>query len=312
MDSIMMAVQSCYQASKSIDAGSVLHRERSTMKLLNIVHRQSIPKPWAEGEKIPWNDPGFSRRMLSEHLSQEHDAASRRYEIIYQHVKWIHNHVLKGVPTSILDLGCGPGLYTKRLAVLGHKCTGIDFSPASIAYARNQAEKSALACRYIEQDIRGADYGDGYGLVMSIYGEINVFRPQDAKDIFLKAQRALQPGGVLLLEPHTFERVYDLGMEPPSWHTAQVGLFSDESYLLLQENFWDAHDSVAIERYYVIDAVSGDVTLHSSSTQAYTHHDYRILLTECGYVDIEFYPSLGEPAGKLQQDFICILARKRE
>jgi SAM-dependent methyltransferase len=279
------------------------------MKLIDIIHRQCNPKPWAEGEKIPWHDPAFSRRMLAEHLSQEHDAASRRFEIIDQHVRWIHHHLLRGVSTSILDLGCGPGLYTSRLAELGHNCTGIDFSTASIAYARDQAEKSGLACRYIEQDIREADYGDGYGLVMSIYGEINVFRPRDARDILLKAQRALQPGGLLLLEPHTFEKVYDLGIEPPSWHSAQAGLFSDEPYLLLQENFWDAEDSVAIERYYVIDAVTGDVSLHSSSTQAYTNRDYRVLLTECGYVDLEFYPSLGEPAGKLQQDLICILAR---
>ena len=44
------------------------------MKLQDIVRRQSVPKPWAEGEKIPWNDPDFSRRMLDEHLSQEHNA----------------------------------------------------------------------------------------------------------------------------------------------------------------------------------------------------------------------------------------------
>jgi len=280
------------------------------MKLIDIIDRQSIPKPWAEGEKIPWNDPGFSRRMLAEHLSQEHDAASRRYEIIDQHVSWIHHHVLRGVSTAILDLGCGPGLYTNRLARWGHKCTGIDFSPASIAYAREQAGKSDLSCNYIEQDIRLADYREGYGLVMSIYGEFNVFQPKDAKEILLKAKHALHPGGILLLEPHTFEKVYDLGMEPPAWQSARAGLFSDEPYLLLQENFWDAEVSVAIERYYVIDAVTGDVSLHSSSTQAYTNRDYRNLLSECGYVDIEFYPSLGEPAGKLQQDLICILASK--
>jgi SAM-dependent methyltransferase len=282
------------------------------MKLMDVIHRQRSPKPWAEGEKIPWHDPAFSRRMLAEHLSQEHDAASRRFEIIDQHVRWIHQHVLQGVSTSILDLGCGPGLYTSRLAELGHKCTGIDFSTASIAYARDQAEKSALACRYIEQDIREADYGDGYGLVMSIYGEINVFRPRDAKGVLLKAQGALQPGGLLLLEPHTFEKVYDLGMEPPSWHSAQAGLFSDEPYLLLQENFWDAEVSVAIERYYVIDAVTGATARHSISTQAYTNLEYQELLTGCGFGDVAFYPSLGESAGKLQQDFICILARKRE
>ena len=66
------------------------------MKLMDIIHRQRVPKPWAEGEKIPWNDPDFSKRMLNEHLSQAHDAASRRFEIIEKHVSWIHHQVLQG------------------------------------------------------------------------------------------------------------------------------------------------------------------------------------------------------------------------
>ena len=48
------------------------------MNLLNLTHRTSPPEPWAEGDKLPWHDPDFSRRMLREHLSQAHDAASRR------------------------------------------------------------------------------------------------------------------------------------------------------------------------------------------------------------------------------------------
>ena len=114
------------------------------MKLIDIVHRQAKPEPWAEGEKIPWHDPDFSQRMLEEHLSQEHDLASRRLATIDRHVAWIHGTVLSERPVSILDLGCGPGLYTNRLAGLGHTCLGIDFAPASIAYAREQAEGQGL------------------------------------------------------------------------------------------------------------------------------------------------------------------------
>ena len=45
--------------------------------LTDLVHRAPIPLPWAEGDNIPWHDPEFSQRMLREHLSQAHDAASR-------------------------------------------------------------------------------------------------------------------------------------------------------------------------------------------------------------------------------------------
>jgi SAM-dependent methyltransferase len=280
------------------------------LKLLDIVHRQRDPRPWAEGAKIPWNDPDFSRRMLHEHLSQEHDAASRRFEIIDKHVKWIHDRVLKGNPTRILDLGCGPGLYTNRLAKLGHRCVGIDFSPASIAYAREQAEEAGLECTYIQQDIRTADYGDEYGLVMSIFGEFNVFRPGEARGILERAYHALVPGGFLLLEPHTFEAVRKIGEQPSSWYSTEKGLFSDEPHLYLQESFWDTEENVAIERYYIIDAVTGEVTRHSASTQAYTDEEYRSLLAECGFGNVAFYPSLGGNTSSSRGDLIGVLSQK--
>ena len=140
------------------------------MNLLDIVRRQPTPEPWREGDNIPWHEPEFSRRMLNEHLTQAHDAASRRFPLIDRHVAWIHETLLLGRPSRILDLGCGPGLYANRLARLGHTCTGIDFSPASIQYAQATAQAENLACTFIEQDIRQADHGSGYDLAMLIFG----------------------------------------------------------------------------------------------------------------------------------------------
>lgn len=281
------------------------------MNLLEIVRRQSVPQPWAEGEKIPWNAPDFSRRMLDEHLSQDHDAASRRFEIIDRHVKWIHDQVLKGNPTRILDLGCGPGLYTQRFAGLGHRCVGIDFSPASIAYAKVQAEEKGLECTYIQQDIRTADYGEGYGLVMLIFGEFNVFRPPEARGILEKAYRALAPNGFMLLEPHTFEAVVQVGTRPSLWYSKEKGLFSDEPHLCLKETFWDAQAKVAIERYYIVDAVTGKVARHSSSMQAYTDDQYRSLLVECGFGEVEFYSSMGGSTASAGSDLTVVVSQKR-
>ena len=60
------------------------------MTLSEVASRQPPAEPWVEGEKIPWHDPDFSRRMLAEHLTQQHDAASRRFDKIDRHVAWIH------------------------------------------------------------------------------------------------------------------------------------------------------------------------------------------------------------------------------
>ncbi|GKN61309.1 hypothetical protein NUKP86_16780 [Klebsiella variicola] len=76
----------------------------------------------AEESKIPWDEPAFSQRMLANHLSQYHDWASRRQKVIEQQVEWIASQLSPGA--HILDLGCGPGFYTHRLAERGF-LTGI-------------------------------------------------------------------------------------------------------------------------------------------------------------------------------------------
>src|SRR5512136_2789997 len=157
------------------------------MKLMDLVYRSVNPEPWAEGDNIPWHEPAFSARMLKEHLSQAHDAASRRTETIERQVAWIHGELLCEHQAKILDLGCGPGLYASRLARLGHQCVGIDYSSASIGYATECAQREKLPCTYVRQDLRLAEYGEGFGLVMLIFGEFNVFRPSDARSILLKA-----------------------------------------------------------------------------------------------------------------------------
>jgi hypothetical protein len=145
---------------------------------------------------------------------------------------------------------------------------------------------------------------------MSIFGEFNVFRPVEARGILERAYDALVPRGFLLLEPHTFEAVRKIGEQPCSWHSTEKGLFSDEPHLYLQESFWDTEENVAIERYYIIDAVTGEVTRHSASTQAYTDEEYRSLLAECGFGNVAFYPSLGESTSSSGGDLIGVLSQK--
>ncbi len=185
----------------------------AVLTLSDIVNRTNPPAPWVEGDNIPWNEPGFSKRMLTEHLCQEHDLASRRAEKIDRHACWIHETVLGTRSTRILDLACGPGLYTLRLARLGHECVGIDFSPAAVAYAREEATREHLACAYFEADVRTAGFGERFGLIMMIHGQFNVFRRTEAQDILSRAHIALDNGGLLLLEPQTQEHVRQLGAQ---------------------------------------------------------------------------------------------------
>jgi SAM-dependent methyltransferase len=286
---------------------SVNQNKGGKVNLTDLIKRESIARPWAEGEKIPWNDPDFSRRMLKEHLSQQHDAASRRSVKIKKHVDWINGTLLTQTPSHILDLGCGPGLYAARLATLGHAVVGIDFSPASIDYAIKHSPQN---CSYTLSDIRKADFGTGFDLVMFIYGEFNVFKPADARQILNKAHAALKPGGQLLLEVSTFDGVEQMGNMPSTWYSSKSGLFSDNPHLCLMETFWDEEQSIATQRFFIVDSKTSETTRYAFSTQAYDEDEFPALLEETGFGDVRVYPSLTGNVENEADEFMAIVARK--
>lgn len=281
------------------------------MQLLDLIHDSEPPQPWAQGDNIPWHEPEFSARMLREHLTPEHDLASRRAETIDRHVAWIHSHVLGGRAARILDLCCGPGLYGTRLAAKGHEYTGIDYSPASIAHARQTTVDSGR-CTFAVGDVRDIDFGTGFDLVMMIYGEFNVFRPRDIDAILRRAQAALAPGGGLLIEPHTAAAIRAIGDQPNAWSAHQTGLFADQPHLCLETAHWSAPDRVATKRFFIIDAASGAVTRYAASYQAYTDDAYRALLADHGFADIVLHPSLTGDPDPSQPALRAITARRED
>jgi SAM-dependent methyltransferase len=259
---------------------------------LNTIIDQPVDEEtlWDGKYKIPWDDPDFSRRMLAEHLSQEHDLASRKHQMIRTQVQWIHEHICNNTPAKLLDIGCGPGLYLEQFTALDYDCCGIDFSPASIEYVRSQLGDKA---NLIYGDIRSVDFGVGYDLAIMVFGEINVFSPDECRMILKKTFEALSPGGKLLLEAHTFEAVERIGKTPNSWYKSGpglLGLFSDDPYICLTENHWFDKQQTALQQFHILDAADGTVKSYRSTTKAWTIDQYRDLLKEAGYTNVVIHP----------------------
>jgi SAM-dependent methyltransferase len=277
---------------------------------LDIVNRDVEPEPWSEGDNIPWNDPEFSERMLAEHLSQEHDLASRRFETIDQQVEWIVSRLLRSRPARVLDLACGPGLYASRLARQGCEYVGIDFSPASIRHARQLTESEGLSCTFRRADVRDGGFGDGFDLVMMIYGQFNVFQRDQGLEILKNAHGALQPGGILLLEIQSLEQIREGGEAGPSWYSAPSGLFSAGPHLVLQENFWDQDAKASTSRFSVIEAETGSVSTSALSNEGYTEREVEDIIVSAGFRSIERFPSLTGAAVEHGPDLPVYVARQ--
>lgn len=248
--------------------------------------------------------------MLAEHLTQAHDLASRRSHIIGKHVEWIHEALLQATAARVLDLGCGPGLYSNRLAALGHTCIGIDYSPASIAYAMSNAAQDHLTATYLQSDIRTATFAPNVDLAMLLYGELNVFSQQDATNILVKAHQALLPGGKLLLEPHTRASLIPDPASEMTWFSSPGGLFSPTPHIVLTEQQWDDATSIVTRRHYIIDAATNAVTRYAQSLQAYTTEQYVQLLKETGFDGIEIFSGLAHDRIEPMPELQAIVAHK--
>ena len=250
------------------------------------------------GAKIPWDEPDFSRRMLEQHLNQEHDWASRRGPIIAAHAAWIAEQL--SVPSRILDMGCGPGLYTQALAERGHQCVGVDFSPASIEYARQRSADCDPKPEYILGDIRNYRSNQKFDCIIMTFGEFNAFIRKDAALLLEHCAEMLTENGLFILEAHTYDAVRAIGEAPATWQRHATGLFSAGPHLCLRENSWNAAEASALSRYFIIDAADTAVRQYVSFMQAYRLESYTKMLSSAA---LPLQRILSEKVWSSGQDF---------
>jgi hypothetical protein len=74
------------------------------------------------------------------------------------------------------------------------------------------------------------------------------------------------------------------------------------------ENFWDEEQAIATERFYIVDAATGQVTRHAASTQGYDEEQIESMLREAGFGKVAFIPSLTGKAEDDAADFLVVTA----
>ncbi len=281
------------------------------MNLRDIVRRIQPPSA-TEGSAIPWADPEFSARMLKNHLSQDHDWASRRRDLIERQAKWTMGRLAPGA--RVLDLACGPGFYTQILARRGFPSLGVDISPASVEYARQEAAKEGLPAEYVHSDIlEFTPEPEAFDAVLFIFGEFNNFSEVEARKLLAACGRALRPGGQLILEGYTYETARDTGRAPASWWTCaeDEGILSARPHLCLQENHWDEPSATAVTRYFTFDEATGEIRMFRSTMTGYTRGGYGRLLAEAGFEAPKFLSRSEWPVGGPFEGQLLTLVTKK-
>lgn len=268
--------------------------DTSLAALWRIYHRRQPARPWIDGDNLPWNDPEFSQRMLREHLDQSHGAASRQRPEILRLVDWLWQHLDLAAGVRVLDITCGPGLYSVELARRGAQVTGIDFGPASIRYARELAEQQGVAsrCTFIQADVRAelsGQTGQDYDAALFLYGQLSVFTRDQTAGLLQQAAAALRPGGRLAIELLDYARIDK--SDSNFWFTDDRGLWGDRPFLVLGERFWDKDERTAIDRFHVLHLESGLLEVIALSDCGYETGEMLSLLLQNGFGSAEAFPA---------------------
>ena len=214
----------------------------------------SRPKPFEYYTAIDlWTDEHTSKQMLSFHLNESIDAASRNAKFIQRSVDWIISHFGLSKDSSIADFGCGPGLYAKRLAERDAKVTGIDFSRRSIQYAVAAAEAAGLPINYVHQNYLEFETEERFDLILMIMCDFCALSPVQRGVMLKNFSTLLKPSGRVLLDVYSLAG-FTQREEAAGYELNQLnGFWSPNRYYGFFNTFKYEDEKVVLDKYTIVE-----------------------------------------------------------
>ncbi|WP_238653375.1 class I SAM-dependent methyltransferase [Paenibacillus piscarius] len=240
--------------------------------------------------------------MLQAHLHPDWEAASRRHEDIDRSVEWLSRLIPPG--SSILDLGCGPGLYTERLATLGYDVTGLDISRRSIAYAQEHDRQS----QYLYKNYLELDYTEAFDMITLIYCDYGALTQSERHALLGKVHRALKPGGLFIMDVFTHQTIRSK-QDSTSWSAQPDGGFwHTEPHICLEAAYY--YEDHTVEARQTVAVTANELHQYLIWNTVYTRETLAAEVLPWGFqVDSVYDDSCGSPYTG-EADTLCFVLRK--
>jgi len=265
------------------------------------------PEPFAPGAPLFWDDPHISQYLLEAHLDPNTEAASRRPATIEAVLDWLLGHLNVQPGAAWLDMGCGPGLYTSRLAQRGLTVTGVDYSRRSIAYATNYATEHKLPITYRYQNYLTLEDASQYDVISLIYGDFCPLSPENRAKLLTNVRRALKSGGRFVFDVTT-PLLRQKHLTHTNWYAATHGGFwKPGPHLGLDRGFAYPND-IYLDQFITLEP-DGTLTVFRNWFQDYTPQRITNELNANGF---EVTALWGDLTGALytdESDWIGIVAK---
>ncbi|RWG77325.1 MAG: class I SAM-dependent methyltransferase [Mesorhizobium sp.] len=202
-------------------------------------------------------------------------------------VIWDHLSLAKGI--SVLELGCGYGRITNRLAEKGARVAGLDISPVLLKKAEADAAERGVNVEYFLGDMRSLPWRDRFDAVFLWYTTFGYFDDPDNERVLREAASSLRKGGRLLIDHANYFAF--LRHESPIYVVQR----NDDLRIDIMSN--DViRDRRNIERIFVRD---GCVRRTQLSFRQYGFSAFVRMLRSAGFESVEAY---GQEGGTFTSD----------
>jgi 2-polyprenyl-3-methyl-5-hydroxy-6-metoxy-1,4-benzoquinol methylase len=257
------------------------------MNILDIISKTEKPRIFEKGTAFMWTDEHISKQLLNIHLNPDIDLASRKKSTIEKTADWIMKTQKGKGKLSILDLGCGPGLYAEIFAEQGHEVTGIDISENSIKYARKSAENKKLNINYLNANYLEVDLEPShYDLVLLIFTDLGVLTPAERDSLLEMIFRVLKKGGTFVFDILNDKQI-EKKISPKTWEASKNGFWKESPYIALSESLLYREEKVILFQHVIIDT-EGGFEIYRFWTHFFSEKELSKMLGTHNFIDIHF------------------------
>ncbi len=255
-----------------------------------------------------WTNEHTSKQMLKYHINEAIDVSSRNKIFIERSVEWIVSYFGVDNKTEIADFGCGPGLYTTRLAERGAIVTGIDFSESSLKYAKQTADKKGLKINYVHANYLDFETPDSFDLIIMIMCDFCALSPEQRNNMLSKFNSLLKPDGSVLLDVYSLNS-FNQKEESASYELNQLnGFWSPDDYYCFVNTFKYEKEKVILDKYTIIEESRKRVVYNW--LQYFSKNSLRNEFEKNGFKVEELYSDVAGKAFSSESREIAVVAKK--
>ncbi len=209
----------------------------------------------------------------------------------------------------VLDLGCGTGSVTERLAAMGYDMIGVDASEEMLQAAMEKRERSGADILYLQQDMREFELYGTVRAVVSVCDSMNyILDYADLAGVFKLVNNYLDPGGVFIFDMNTEYKYRELLGSGTIAEEREKGSF-------IWENEYDEKERINEYDLTLFVREEGELYRRYQEThfqRAYSFEEVARALSEAG-LELETVCDAftGNAPGETSER-VCFIARERE